>query len=412
MSTIKPQYIPAPSVPNGQSDSHESINARGNNFPVKMQLFDLPVELILDIADYLPPYRKACLALTCGRARDIFKKRIGELSRRQRQQFLLVLQKELPAKIICQHHLRLVNFCRDPRVDPSHPRSIMQLSTAFLFTLERCNITACVPVPSINAPKFLLSYEHIQRVMLRHHYGPGYGKSLYSLSHDSQISFDGAFQGTTCAISIRFCILENQLYMHGSYDFSGVHLMRLLAFSRHHFDICPHLYLDHNRRPYIGGQRRAVRLPNSLCRVFDDVCYCTVNGSFDPRWRLLVRAPRGNKSNKNACSSYYVAPPTPCRHCATDLKMRFVDTSGAGVLRQRLEVHFWRCLGAGAIEELDIAWRIGSLNEKTRSGDVVEWIPGATLRWLRGEDSAGRFGRGATESWDLPGAPERERVSE
>ncbi|KAK8166420.1 hypothetical protein IWX90DRAFT_477797 [Phyllosticta citrichinensis] len=360
---MQPKSTPKSSTSGGQCDYQKLINGLRDASPAEKKLFDLPVDLVLSIADFLPKEDQACLALTCHGARDIFKERKLKLTKRETHRFLQVLQREHPTDIICQHRLQLVDRCHEPTADPGDRAAVKELRTAYNTrhihpNRQPCKLTACVPIPSIWRPTFILTHEHIQRVMLRHRLGPDYGSSLDSLSHRSQLTKKETWAADyTCDTSLRFRIMDNKLYMHGKYVFKGKYLIRALTFTSHHFDICPHMYLDHDRGSYAGRQRVPVRLPGRKCRFLDFFCRCAVNGAFDPSWTTRRRSESDRQS--------YFTPPKSCRFCATDVAFSFDDVQEL----QTFEVDFWRCLGDGGLEDSDNFWLTGALSERNENGE-------------------------------------------
>ncbi|KAK8174648.1 hypothetical protein BC567DRAFT_296556 [Phyllosticta citribraziliensis] len=393
---MQPKSTPKPSTLGGQCDYQKLMNGLRDASPVKKTLFGLPVDLILSIADFLPKEGQACLALTCHGARDIFRERKLKLTKRDTHRFLQVLQREHPTEIICQHRLQLVDRCHDPKADPGDLAAVAELQTAYLTRnshpdRQRCKLEACVPIPSIRRPIFILTSEHIQRVMLQHRLGPDYGSSLDSLSHSSQLTTSGIWAPKfTCDTSLRFRIIDDKLYMHGKYAFKGGNLMRSLTLTGHHFDICPHLFLDHNRRPYTGGQRRVpVRLPGRRCRFYNSYCRCAANGgAFDPFWTT------GLRSQLARVVTLFIAPPKPCPFCATDVALSFDDSFYDMQGPQTLAVDFWRCLGDGGLD-LDNLWLRGALsglNENGQAATAFEGMPHFTMtktfgRFVRAENA-------------------------
>ncbi|KAK8169054.1 hypothetical protein BKA80DRAFT_341744 [Phyllosticta citrichinensis] len=316
---MQPKSTPKSSTSGGQCDYQKLINGLRDASPAEKKLFDLPVDLVLSIADFLPKEDQACLALTCHGARDIFKERKLKLTKRETHRFLQVLQREHPTDIICQHRLQLVDRCHEPTADPG---------------------------------------DRAARVMLRHRLGPDYGSSLDSLSHRSQLTKKETWAADyTCDTSLRFRIMDNKLYMHGKYVFKGKYLIRALTFTSHHFDICPHMYLDHDRGSYAGRQRVPVRLPGRKCRFLDFFCRCAVNGAFDPSWTTRRRSESDRQS--------YFTPPKSCRFCATDVAFSFDDVQEL----QTFEVDFWRCLGDGGLEDSENFWLTGALSERNENGE-------------------------------------------
>lgn len=160
-------------MPQPSNSASEPVNTESKSY------FNLPLELLFYIVDFLSPQDVAALAL-CSKA---FRNALGNshwtsLSQTEREAFLKSLARDWPSYYFCHN-------CRS-----LHPLRLLKPPAPRNWTADR---GVCVDMVgdmatweyfraiSFHIPNYKLSFSHVQLAMARHYQGPKYGIPVHAL---------------------------------------------------------------------------------------------------------------------------------------------------------------------------------------------------------------------------------------
>lgn len=304
----------------------------------------LPPELVLRIASFLPPTSAGALSLCCKdmytllaipylkcrRGHPAFK--IGE--------FLRLLEPDLPDHIVCYHCERLHEIKHAQRHLPFD---------------RRCDILVNELMRTYIHPRF--SYVIFQMVMKRHRQGLDYSSLLKLLSYGDIDSEGETRTDASCRVVDGSLLVRQQdvFVVHAKYD---------ILFSNRETTICPHAKeLRGNTNSSATGRARygMVYTPGSVdvdrTPTVVRCDSCSYHGTKDEgNWSGLIR----------------------CRVCATEFR---IDVLAIGKGGQAYVVTRWKDLGEGR-DANDPVWR-AHLREA--------WVGGGSGRKAGGGTICARF---------------------
>ena len=176
------------------------------------QLIDLPPELILSIANSLPPASTACLALCNHRFSRILGPSAWASLQLQhhghhRISFLSLLEKDLPQYFACRRCKRLH---KNSRVQwPMSGKKHQDLPCVGVFRLFGPPRTTMFR-PS-RTTMYFINYAHVQLAMKRHYYGVSHGLPIACFLHTELKEYEA--RGTVELFSVDARIVSNELLM-------------------------------------------------------------------------------------------------------------------------------------------------------------------------------------------------------
>jgi hypothetical protein len=269
-------------------------------------LLDLPLELVLQIAELVPPVSVACFALCNRQLRRGLKRRARAFFRaanhNERIEYLTLLARDLPARFVCHTCFRL------------HRRSDVQLpGSTSRHRSRRCIYEAPSLRPGATF-KFKVKFAHVHLIMKRHYHGAAHGLPLETLRH---VEIDkGVNWGVTRLLSVDATIDSNELLLRSQ--------QWILL-------------------------RRSQRQEFARYEIFEALCYHVETGQLD-RFRMrdfvstrLERLDSGERSEVEVLQ---------CQECDMDYT---VDAVLFGKSRIAMLVTRWFNLGAG-VDPLDEKW--------------------------------------------------------
>jgi hypothetical protein len=148
-------------------------------------VLDLPPEIILHIADFLPTTSTALFALCNKTSASQLRSRswnlLSSLDAENRIDFLSILSRDLPRYQACHGCIR-VHLCSSiPH--PADFTTTSQHDSCISASDRRDSLTNGVACISDCFSYYRIRFSHVQLALKRHHYGLDHGISLDELSH-------------------------------------------------------------------------------------------------------------------------------------------------------------------------------------------------------------------------------------
>jgi hypothetical protein len=299
--------------------------------PATEHLLDLPPEVLLSIADFLPTTSASCLALCNRLLSRILGPRVWTSLQHQEQvdriAFLSALAKDLPQYFVCHHCVRL------------HRSSAVQWPRSVPHRQSLPCVSKDVGLSYLWSSHYLLKFAHIQIAMKRHCYGSDHGFPLEAFLH-TEVELNDA-RGTTTLLSVEARIVSDELLMRSQ---QWILLPR-----------------DRSDEFFTKG------LLHHLCEHIR-----TVQGTVkDDMLSNLVRSKINQLEDQRRCSTQTLQ----CPECHMDFLMDAMDFKERGLA---MFVTRWINLGAG-VAPMDAKWR-SHLRIPMPEGVVHQSHPAGSIR--------------------------------
>ncbi|EXJ53700.1 uncharacterized protein A1O5_13056 [Cladophialophora psammophila CBS 110553] len=284
---------------------HRSRPASGNGV---LTLTSLPPELLLCLADFLPPSSVASLGFTSKYCRAVLDKRHDirlEQDPEEKARFVQMLERDVPHMLACYSCKVLFNWRKKPKgVCPNHDNH-RNLNHGSLWCYA-------------HRPPFI-SRETVDAFLRGYEKGPKYGPQLAELAHECK--GDGGWyptKGEKIARRLDARVQLGKLLLHGVYTLRVALPSPPKAFSPGYVDRS----FRHTLLPEIVKFNGigCVHLRNSLPLLLIDAVHHLEGGVQRPICYDLIN----------------------CGYCATDLRVRAVVGENACLT---IELEMWRSLG-------------------------------------------------------------------
>lgn len=203
-------------------------------------LLDLPPEIILRIAEFLPTTSSASFALCNKRTYTQLSSTpwnvLSRLEYEDRIHFLSILSRDLPRHHACHGCIRLHLSSFTPR--PANINALPQPSSCIPASARGgYSEDGLVHISNYYSP-YRLRFPHVQLALKQHHNGPGHGMLLSELSH-TEIQF---IQGSMFLFSVDARIASDELLVRSQeWVISNQHLREAFLSRALIHGACQHL---------------------------------------------------------------------------------------------------------------------------------------------------------------------------
>lgn len=167
----------------------------------------LPPELLLLIRDHSNNASAACLALTCRNMYTVLRHTYFPLSKDDRKEFMLIIQRDISDRYLCHHCLTFHKFTKEK---PGNQIKFSSEPELWLLTHTRTCASVFDDLEYVFGCHYFLPFSRVQLVMNKYYFGPAHGLPLSSLA--------GSFTNVkTPAFDIKHTwhpgIINGELYM-------------------------------------------------------------------------------------------------------------------------------------------------------------------------------------------------------
>ncbi|KAI6712580.1 hypothetical protein JHW43_004898 [Diplocarpon mali] len=235
-------------------------------------LLDLPPELILRIAYFLPTTSTALFSLCCKRLASQLSSStwnlLSNLESEDRIQFLTILSRDLPRYYACHGciHLHLSSSDALPAdlFAPASSSSCIPASARGGHSED-----GVVRISNYSSP-YSLRFSHVQLALKRHHHGPEHGISLSDLSH-TDIKVMG---GSTFLFSVEARIVSDEVVVRSQeWVLTSEHPTQDFGSRSITHNVCQHL-LTYNAEFQLNDDLTRLMRCRSSHRPADAGCAC------------------------------------------------------------------------------------------------------------------------------------------
>ncbi|KAL1986985.1 hypothetical protein VTN96DRAFT_5141 [Rasamsonia emersonii] len=179
----------------------------------------LPTDLVIYIAEILPPASAAALVLTCRSMLNTIGRRSLSLKRKDRLELLTILQPDMPKHVLC--HQCAIFHCKYSFYQQCHRKCALRATDG----------SCCLP------------FSWAQQIMNRHCYGPNHklsAKMTYSDELDEHSRFSRR-RTREFRITVNDLIIKQNIVVFFNHNDK---LIKDREAFRYPYSICPHLWWD------------------------------------------------------------------------------------------------------------------------------------------------------------------------